>query len=95
MFSKKVVDNRKSNRKTKKQKPIFEEVWNERKHVCYICSKHIQEPLTYVFAHWLSKWVHPEYKFDKRNIFLVCSLDCHRELDSKLAHKSITEILWM
>ncbi len=93
-FPKKQTDNRKSNRKIAEQKPVFAEIWQERPHICFICWKYIPEPLTFIFAHWLSKWVYPEYKFDKRNIFLVHSIECHHELDKLLAHKSITEILW-
>ncbi len=72
----------KSNRKKKWQKELFLEVWNNRIHNCVVCKKHIPEQLTYCFAHILSKWVYPEHKFNPDNIALVCSLDCHHELDS-------------
>lgn len=83
----------KSNRQSTWQKEVFLEIWDERPHICFICGKYIPEPLTYVFAHWLSKWVHPEYKFDKRVIFLVCSIDCHNDLDTLFAHQSPWYIL--
>lgn len=85
---KKVVDNRKSNRKSKWQKELFMEIWNTRPHVCSVCTKYIWEPFSYCFAHWLSKWVHPEHKFNPDNIFLVCSIECHKKLDSYFSHKS-------
>lgn len=76
----------KSNRQKKWQVELFREIWEERNHYCEVCWNHIQEPKTYCFAHILSKWRYPEYKFLKQNIALVCSLDCHGELDKRNAH---------
>jgi len=45
---------------------MFEEQWattymiyEERPHYCVVCWWYIPLPLSFVFAHWLSKWVSP------------------------------------
>lgn len=87
-FPKKQKPLSKSNRQKSGQKEVFADIWEERPHYCVVCWWYIPLPLSFVFAHWLSKWVNPEYKFDKRTIFLVDTLDCHHELDLLLAHQS-------
>jgi hypothetical protein len=72
----------KSNRQKKWQKELFQEIWNNRIHNCEVCWNYISEPHTINFAHILSKWVYPEYKFISKNIALVCSIYCHNKLDS-------------
>lgn len=85
MFPKKIKVS-KSNRQKRWQKDVFEEIWNERNHHCEICLRYIQEPKTFCFAHILSKWRYPEYKFLKQNIALVCSIECHEEMDRMNTH---------
>lgn len=68
------------------QPDLFLKLWDQRKHSCEICGASISEPLSFVFAHRLSKGRYPEYIHNSRNISLVCSIDCHHELDSILAH---------
>lgn len=68
------------------QPDLFLKLWDQRKHPCEICGASISEPLSFVFAHRLSKGRYPEYIHNSRNISLVCSIDCHHELDSILAH---------
>lgn len=80
MFPKK-FKTEKSNRQKTGQKEVFMEIWNEREHKCRVCDKYIPEPLSFCFAHTLSKWLYPEYKFEKWNIELVCSIECHNRYD--------------
>lgn len=76
-ISKKRIDRIKDNWEAK----MFQEIWNEREHICYICKKNIPEPLTFVFAHICPKWTYPELRNIKENLALVCSLNCHQEVD--------------
>lgn len=78
----------KTNRQKSGEKEIFAEIWSERPHTCVICWKNIPYPLSFVFAHIKSKWVHPELKFEKSNIALVCSIDCHQKLDIRNSYKN-------
>lgn len=87
MFPKKQKNLPKSNRQKSGQKEVFMEVWEERPHICEVCGKNIPEPLSFVFAHIKSKWVHPELKFDPDNIALVCSIVCHTNLDIRNSYK--------
>lgn len=82
LFPKKQKALPKSNRQKTGQKEVFAEIWNERPHYCLICNAYIPEPLSFCFAHVKSKWVYPELKFNKENIELVCSIDCHKKMDS-------------
>jgi len=63
------------------EKKVFWEIWQERKHQCFMCWKHIKEPLAWCFAHICWKWSYPKQRLNKENIALVCSLDCHKKLD--------------
>lgn len=45
----------KTNRQKTGQKEVFAEIWQEREHKCRVCGKHIPEPLSFCFAHTLSK----------------------------------------
>ena len=88
MFSKKCTDNRKSNRKSKWQKELFLEIWNERPHICRKCWKYIQEPKSHNFEHIKPKWLYPELKFDKSNIEILC-FNCHYTETTGLTNKWI------
>lgn len=78
---------------------MFKEIWNEREHICYVCKSSIPEPLTYVFAHLCPKWTYPELRNIKKNIALVCSLNCHNEVDklfSGIKRQSLVqELKWL
>ena len=62
---------------TESQFKFFIEIWNERKskdgyNYCEVSGKRLPlEPLSLYFDHLLEKSVHPEYRFDKRNIAIV------------------------
>jgi hypothetical protein len=96
MFPKK-FKTQKSNRQSTGQKELFQRIWNTRVHKCYLCSEYIPEMKSFCFAHILSKWRYPEYKFEENNIALVCSQDCHKKLDSINAHRDheIIQELWL
>jgi 5-methylcytosine-specific restriction endonuclease McrA len=56
---------------------FFMSIWRSRLHECEIClAKLGDEPLSYMFDHLLEKSTHPNLKFEKENIALVC-LECH------------------
>ena len=65
------------------EKLVFKQIWEERNHICKVCWSRIWEPLTFCFAHILSKLMYPRCRMIKENIVLVCSIDCHHELDKK------------
>lgn len=75
--------------KAKKYKPtgeakMFEEIRNERPHICKVCQRHIKEARTRCFAHIFSKKMFPKYRLIKSNIALVCSRECHNKLDTMM-----------
>ena len=71
-------------RKNTGEKEVFEEIRNERPHICTICKKNIIEAQARCFTHLLAKGMYPKYRLNKDNIALVCSIECHHELDSML-----------
>lgn len=68
-------------RKPTGERQMFEEIRNERPHICKICRSRIPEALTRCFAHIFNKWMYPQYRLIKANIALVCSIECHNKLD--------------
>lgn len=68
------------------QAECFSKVWKYRDHKCEMCGDPIPEPLSFCFAHRLWKWRYPEFIFEPRDISLVCSEQCHHDLDVVLAH---------
>ena len=67
---------------------VFREIWESRIHSCQICQKPVINAFVdnklkkpQCFPHILSKWMYPEYRTLKENIWLVCDFDCHNELD--------------
>jgi len=63
---------------------MFEDIRNERPHICKVCTRHIKEARTRCFAHIFSKKMFPKYRLIKANIALVCSPECHNKLDSMM-----------
>lgn len=63
---------------------MFEEIRNERPHICKVCTRHIKEARTRCFAHIFSKKMFPKYRLIKANIALVCSIECHNKLDTMM-----------
>lgn len=63
---------------------MFEEIRNERPHICKVCTRHIKEARTRCFAHIFSKKMFPKYRLIKANIALVCSQECHNKLDTMM-----------
>lgn len=65
---------------------LFHAIWQSRAdkaglNWCEVCGCVIDSPKTWSFAHRLSKGRYPEYRLYEKNIALVCSIDCHHELD--------------
>lgn len=62
-----------------KRNEFFTEIWRERPHVCQHCGVHLgYQPRSYMFDHLLEKGRHPQFEFEKENIWLVC-FKCHDE----------------
>lgn len=40
---------------------------------------------SYMFAHWLPKWLYPEYRNNPNNIIFVDNIAQHNRVDSKIA----------
>ncbi len=57
---------------------LYLEIWIERPHVSEISGKPIREYDVCCFMHLLSKGAYPEFKLDKRNVFLVTREEHHR-----------------
>jgi hypothetical protein len=80
------------------EKKVFEEIWNEREHVCTNCDAHLgDEMLTVFFAHLIPKGRDNKKRLDKTNITLHCFI-CHQLRDqgtmkqykrAKLSHTGI------
>ena len=86
----------KKRRNRKSESEVFKEI-SKRWHICEVCWWPLRwlywdptrEYYAYMFAHLLSKWLYPEYRVNLNNIFLVCSIECHTELDLLTAWKKI------
>jgi len=68
---------------------LFDEIWNEREHICAVCKSYIYDKSAECFSHILSKWRYPSLRYNKKNIVLVCSETCHRIHDNGNAHRDI------
>lgn len=68
---------------------LFDEIWEEREHICVVCGTNIQYKDSICFSHILSKWRYPSLRYTKKNIALVCSETCHRLHDNLNAHRDI------
>lgn len=74
---------------------VFQEIWEERQHVCENCWKEILLFHSSCFAHKLNKRDHPDLRYEKDNIALVhgvfevknkstwLTYNCHKEFDLK------------
>jgi len=60
---------------------LHDKVWESQEHNCQICWKYIQERMPWCFAHRLSKGQYKKYRYMPENISLVCSPQCHIEVD--------------
>ena len=70
----------------------FEKVWKNRPHACQICWEIIPEAKAFCFAHLLNKAMYPHLRDFENNINLVCSIECHKETDLRLAKSNKQEI---
>lgn len=60
---------------------MFEEIWEERPHICTECNKPLgDEPRVHYFSHIKPKGKYPELRLKKTNIDILC-FDCHYERD--------------
>lgn len=77
------------------EKEVFEEIRNERPHICTICKKYITEAQARCFAHLLAKGMYPKYRLNKHNIAVVCWPDCHKAVDSIMVwnNKRVVQLL--
>jgi 5-methylcytosine-specific restriction endonuclease McrA len=56
---------------------FYNEVWNEREHVCQSCDKRLYGELkNYYIEHLIEKSPYPEFRYVKENIAIVCDV-CH------------------
>lgn len=66
---------------------IFEEIWAERDHLCFVCGAVIHYPIAANFSHILSKALnkYPLFRLYKPSIQLMCydlkNPSCHYKLD--------------
>jgi len=90
----KKVSNKKKQRlkETWWEKATFEKVWWTRKRNCCICWKYILEPKPFCFAHILAKSKYPYLRNFTNNIALVCSINCHQEIDKRFTKINKAEL---
>lgn len=60
---------------------VFKELREEREHMCMNCKWIIKSFDTYIFAHIVHKSISKKHRLNKNNIILVCSINCHNEID--------------
>lgn len=62
---------------------LHDRVWKSRPHICQNpdCERENFPRNPHCFAHICNKWTYPELRLFENNIFLVCSIDCHNEID--------------
>lgn len=54
------------------EKLVFEMIWNERPHVCFVSGRTLnEEAKAHYFAHVLSKGLYPKFRLLKENIVLL------------------------
>lgn len=70
-------------RKATGERELFAEVWAARPHRCELCGAPIREAAPWCFAHIKPKGTFPELRLDPSNIRLVCSMECHHEVDKR------------
>ena len=79
-------------KKTWGEKNTFKQVFENSDKRCIICQIDIIEPKSWCFAHILSKKDYPHLRNFTNNIALVCSIECHWEVDSRISWKNKKEI---
>lgn len=79
-------------RKVTGEGKIFNEIWDERPHVCQVCSQPVVRKKNSVgmFSHVLSKGAFPELRLDKENILIkgdgkYPNCNCHRKWEERTA----------
>ncbi len=77
---------------------IFEQIWKERPHKCFVCDRPIYDATASNFAHVLSKAKnkYPKFKLNPRNIVLLChdsEHSHHFDYDNK-PHSDLKGIEW-
>lgn len=84
-----------TNRKNTGEKKTYGICKNTRPHICSICKKFFNPIQAWCFAHVLAKKNRPKQRLNTENILLVCSIDCHNELDRRTIwyRRQILEIL--
>lgn len=67
---------------------VFREVWETTPHICQHCKKPVNNAFIWerlikpqCFPHKLPKSMFPKCRLIPQNIWLVCSIECHREFD--------------
>ncbi len=73
------------------EKVTFEKVYKERQN-CIICNTMVLELKAWCFAHILSKKNYPHLRNFTNNIAFVCSMDCHQEVDKRIAGQNKAQI---
>lgn len=61
---------------------IFKIIWEEREHVCQVCSSTLHVFDVWNMAHILSKKSYPSFRLNKENIWLLCR-SCHDKYDNR------------
>lgn len=73
----------KSKRKKTGEAELFQEVWDEREHVCINCKLELGDEMrTFYFSHIKGKGSHPELRLLKENIQILC-FECHTAYDQQ------------
>lgn len=79
------------------ERALFVEIWQQRVHLCQVCSKTIAHPKIHNFAHLLSKKSYPRFRLYKENILILCfdyGQGCHEKLDCRSMDELIKDDRW-
>jgi hypothetical protein len=72
---------------SKQDKEFYQQIWNERRHICYETGKFLGEkpslPVSFYCHHILPKGLYPEFRYKKWNIILVHP-DTHAQIESNI-----------
>ena len=72
----------KKNYKPSGELKMFQEIWNERNHICESCGASLYEFGHELFHHIKGKGKYPELRLEKSNIKILC-FDCHYKIHNR------------
>lgn len=76
-----------------RQKEFFMEIWERKSHYCQSCSKWLgKEPNLLFFHHVLPKHLFKEFKYNEKNIVILC-WNCHASIENGFCNEKLQNII--